>query len=105
MYNSLKNKNLVKLPFQRRCLKFVPAKSGRDDSLPATDETELNAISMAKRRGSPIYFIRTSDGATLDVLLDRALTIRTRDNIRDRIHSNSPSIDAYERRTTALNLL
>lgn len=102
MFNSLKGKNLVRVSGQRRCLKFVPAKSGRSESLPSTDEGELNAISRAMRHGEPLYFIRSSDGTTLDVSLDRNNAIKMRDAIRERIHSNSPRVDAYERRATAL---
>jgi len=102
MFNSLKGKNLVRISGQRRCLKFTPAKSGREESLPSTDEGELNAITRAVRHGEPLYFIRSSDGITLDVVLDRGVAIRQRDEIRERIHSNSPQIDAYERRATAL---
>lgn len=102
MFNSLKGKNLVRVNGQRRCLKFKPAKSGREDSLPSTDEGELNAITRAMKYGQPLFFIRSSDGTTLDVVLDKAVALRERDLIRDRIHSNSPRIDAYERRATAL---
>lgn len=102
MYNSLKGKNLVRVGGQRRCLKFVPAQSGRKDSLPSTDEGELNAITRAVKHGEPLFFIRSSDGTTLDVVLDKTVALRERDLIRDRIHSNSPQIDAYERRATAL---
>jgi len=101
MFNSLKGKNLVRLTYQRRCMKFKPAKSGREESLPSTDEGELNAITRAMRHGDPLFFIRTSDGSTLDVVLDRALAIRTRDHFRERINSNFPRVDAYERRATA----
>lgn len=102
MYNSIKGKNLIRVNGQRRCLKFVPAKSGRNESLPSTDEGELNAISRAMRHGEPLYFIRSSDGTTLDVSLNKTNALQMRDAIRDRIHSNSPQIDAYERRATAL---
>ena len=102
MYNNLKGKNLVRVTGQRRCLKFKPARSGREESLPSTDEGELNAISRAMRHGEPLFFVRSSDGATLDVSLDRNNALKMRDAIRDRIHSNSPRIDVYERHATAL---
>lgn len=102
MFNNLKGKNLVRISGQRRCLKFKPAKSGREESLPSTDEGELNAISRAVRHGEPLYFIRSSDGTTLDVSLNRTNALQMRDAIRDRIHSNSPRIDVYERFTTPL---
>lgn len=102
MYNNLKGKNLVRLSYQRRCLKFKPAKSGREESLPSTDEGELNAISRAVRHGEPLFFIRSSDGTTLDVSLDRNSAIKMRDAIRDRFHHCGPRVDVYERHATAL---
>lgn len=103
VYNNLKGKNLVRITGQRRCLKFKPAKSGREDTLPSTDEAELNEISRAVRFGRPLYFIRSGDGTTLDVVLDRAVAIRMRDAVRERIHHSGPSIHAFERHaSTAL---
>lgn len=105
MYNNLKGKNLVRLTYQRRCLKFQPAKSGREESLPSTDEGELNAISRAVRHGEPLYFIRSSDGTTLDVALNRTNALQMRDSIRDRFHNCGPRVDVYERHATALTRL
>jgi hypothetical protein len=102
MFNSLKGKNLVRVTGQRRCLKFTPAKSGRGESLPSTDEGELNAISRAMRHGEPLYFIRSGDGTTLDVSLNKTNALQMRDAIRDRFHNGGPRIEAYERRGTAL---
>lgn len=102
MFNNLKGKNLVRLPYQRRCLKFKPAKSGRDESLPSTDEGELNAITRAVRHGEPLYFIRTSDGSTLDVSLNQKNALQMRDAVRTRFHNCGPRVDVYERRATAL---
>ena len=105
MYDSLKGKNLVQVPGQRRCLKFKPAKSGREESLPSTDEGELNAISRAMRHGEPLYFIRSSDGSTLDVSLNRTNALQMRDAIRSRFHNCGPRVDVYERHATALTRL
>ncbi len=105
MYNSLKGKNLVRIPGQRRCLKFKPASSGQESTIASSDEADLIAISNAKRRGQPIYFIRTGDGVTLDVLLDRNDAIRMRDAVRGRVHNGRPNIHAYERIGVALNRL
>lgn len=105
MYNNLKGKNLVRITGQRRCLKFKPAKSGREESLPSTDEGELNAISRAMRHGEPLFFIRSSDGSTLDVSLDRNNALKMRDAIRDRFHNCGPRVDVYERRATAMQRL
>lgn len=103
MYNSLKGKNLVHVTGQRRCLKFTPVSSGRGEStIASSDEADLIAISNAKRKGQPLYFIRTGDGVTLDVLLDKAVALRTRDVIRERIHNGRPNINAYERVGTVL---
>jgi hypothetical protein len=110
MYNSLKGKNLVRITGQRRCLKFKPAKSGREESLPSTDEGELNAISRAMRHGELLFFIRSNDGTTLDVLLDRTSAIRTAEAMNNRMSffgnpqyvPLKPHVRAYERRVTAL---
>jgi hypothetical protein len=102
VYNNLKGKNLVRLTYQRRCLKFKPAKSGREESLPSTDEGELNAITRAVRHGDPLFFIRTGDGVTLDVHLNRTNALQMRDAIRTRFHNGGPRIDVYERHATAL---
>lgn len=96
MYNSLKGKNLIRVPGQHRCMKFEPVSSGRESTIASSEESELNAIANAKRKGLPLYFIRSSYGTTLDVLLDRPTAIRTRDEMRDRIHNGRPNIQAYE---------
>lgn len=98
MFNSLKRKDLVRVVGQRRAFKFTPAKSGRTE-LPASDEADLNAISNAKRRGVPIYFLRTNCGSTLDVLLDKPKAIKTRDAVRDRM--GRQDIHLYERQSSA----
>lgn len=102
MFHSLKGKNYIRISGQRRCMKFVPARSGREESLPSTDEGELAAISRATRHGNPIYLVRSSTGNTLDVLLDKASALRTRDVIRERMHFSGPTIHVYERHNTAL---
>ena len=103
MFNSLKKQQRVHVTGQRRTLSCKPVRSGRDEStIASSDEADLIALSNAKRRGQPMYFIRTGDGVTLDVLLDKAVALRTRDVIRERVHNGRPSIHAYERIGTAL---
>lgn len=98
MFNSLKKQQRVRVSGQRRTMSCKPIRSGRaETTIASSDEADLIALSNAKRRGQPMYFIRTNDGVTLDVLLDRAETLRTRDVIRGRIHNGSLNIDAYER--------
>ena len=98
MFNSLKNQQRMHVPGQRRTISCKPVRSGRaDTSIASSDEADLTALANAKRRGQPMYFIRTGDGVTLDVLLDKTVALRTRDVIRDRIHNGSPNINAYER--------
>ena len=98
MFNSLKKQQRMHVTGQRRTISCKPVRSGRaDTSIAASDEADLIALSNAKRRGQPMYFIRTGDGVTLDVLLDRATTLRTRDVIRNRIHNGRPNVNAYER--------
>lgn len=102
MYNVLKKQNRVHGP-TRRTISAKPLKSGRGEStIAASDEADLIAISNAMRKGQPIYFVRSGDGTTLDVLLDKTIAIRTRDSFRDRIHNGRPNIHAYERVGTAL---
>ena len=98
MFNSLKKQQRVRVTGQRRTMSCKPVRSGRaETTIAASDEADLNALANAKRRGQPMYFIRTGDGVTLDVLLDKAVALRTRDVIRDRIHNGRPNIHAYER--------
>ena len=98
MFNSLKKQQRVRVTGQRRTMSCKPVRSGRaDTSIAASDEADLIALANAKRRGQPMYFIRTGDGVTLDVLLDKAVALRTRDVIRERIHNGRPNINAYER--------
>jgi hypothetical protein len=98
MYNSLKKQQRVRMTNQRRTLSCKPIRSGRaDTSIAASDEADLNALANAKRRGQPMYFIRTGDGVTLDVVLDKTTALRTRDECRGRIQNGNPHINAYER--------
>jgi hypothetical protein len=98
MFNSLKKQQRVRVSGQRRTMSCKPVRSGRaETTIAASDEGDLIALSNAKRRGQPMYFIRTGDGVTLDVLLDKAVALRTRDVIRERIHNGRPNINAYER--------
>ena len=102
MFNSLKKQNRMRGP-TRRSIDCTPVRSGRGEStIASSEEADLIAISNAKRRGQPLYFIRTGDGVTLDVVLDKAVALRTRDVTRERIHNGRPSINAYERIGTAL---
>lgn len=96
MYNSLKRQNRIHGP-TRRTISCKPVKSGREESLPSTDEADLNAISNAVRKGQPLYFIRTADGVTLDVMLSKTDALNYRDSTRERIASMRSRIQVYER--------
>lgn len=96
MYNSLKKQNRVHGP-TRRTISCKPVKSGREESLPSTDESVLNAISNAVRKGQPLYFIRTDDGVTLDVMLSKTDAVNYRDSARERIASMRNRIQVFER--------
>jgi hypothetical protein len=96
MYNSLKRQNRVHGP-TRRTISCKPLKSGRDESLPASDEADLNAISNAVRKGQPIYFVRTADGVTMDVMLSKTDALNYRDSARERIASMRSRIQVFER--------
>ncbi len=98
MFNSLKKQQRMHVTGQRRTISCKPVRSGRaDTSIAASDEADLTALFNAKHRGQPMYFIRTGDGVTLDVLLDKTVALRTRDVIRERIQNGTPNINAYER--------
>jgi hypothetical protein len=106
MFNSLKKQNRMRSLTQRRTINCTPVHSGRGEtSIAASEESELNALNNAMRRGQPFYFIRTGDGVTLDVLLDKTIALKTRDNMRERVHNGRPNIQAFERIGTYLNLL
>ena len=96
MYNSLKRQNRVHGP-TRRTISCKPLKSGRDESLPASDEADLNAISNAVRKGQPVYFVRTADGVTMDVMLSKTDALNYRDSARERIASMRSRIQVFER--------
>lgn len=96
MYNSLKRQNRVHGP-TRRTISCKPLKSGRDESLPASDEADLNAISNAVRKGQPVYFVRTADGVTMDVMLSKTDALNYRDSARERIASMRNRIQVFER--------
>ena len=96
MYNSLKRQNRVHGP-TRRTISCKPLKSGRDESLPASDEADLNAISNAVRKGQPVYFVRTADGITMDVMLSKTDALNYRDSARERIASMRSRIQVFER--------
>ena len=103
MYNSLKKQQRMRIAGHRRTVCCKPLHSGRSDaSIASSEEADLIAISTAMRKGRPIYLIRSGDGTTLDVVLDRAMAIRTRDHFRERIHNGRPNIQAYERISTVL---
>ena len=103
MYHSLKKQQRIRLPWRRRTMKCDPLESGRNETSMATsDEGDLIALSNAKRRGEPMYFIRTSQGVILDVLLEKAQALRVCLAIRDRMRNTGPRIDVYERKHTAL---
>lgn len=101
MFNSLKNVSLIRVSGHRKPLKFTPAKSGRTE-LPASDEGELAAIARATRHGYPIYILRTTAGVTLDVMLDKAKAMKTRDAVVDRLGSGGIGVQLFERRSTNL---
>jgi len=104
MFQSLKKQQRMFVPGQRRTISCKPIRSGRGETtIAASEDAELNALHNAMKKGMTFYFIRTGDGVTLDVLVDRAAALRVRDNIRDRIHNGRPNIHAYERIGTALN--
>lgn len=96
MYNSLKRQNRVLGP-TRRTISCKPVKSGREESIASSDEATLNAIANAVRKGQPIYFVRTADGVTLDVMLSKTDAIGYRDSARERIASMRSRIQVYER--------
>jgi hypothetical protein len=102
MYQSLKKQKRVHGP-TRRTISAAPIKSGRGEStIASSDEGELLAISTAMRKGRPLYFIRTDDGVTLDVLLDKPAAIKRRDAIIDRQQNGPARVRLYERKHTAL---
>lgn len=104
MYNSLKRQNRIHGP-TRRTISCKPVKSGRDESLASTDEATLNAIANAMRKGQPLYFIRTADGVTLDVMLSKTDAINYRDSARERIASMRNRIQVFERQGTTTPLM
>jgi hypothetical protein len=101
MYRSMKKHNRFHLP-GGGTMKATPLSSGRESSLPSTDEAELNAISTAQRKGKPLYFVRTDDGVTLDVLLSKTDALKRRDSAIHRTHNGLPRIKVYERVGTNL---
>jgi hypothetical protein len=104
VYNSLKRQNRVRVTGQRRTMSAKPLKSGRDESsIASSDEADLIAISNAMRKGQPLYFIRTADGVTMDVMLSKTDALNYRDSARERIASMRSRIQVYERTGTALN--
>lgn len=104
MYNVLKKQKRMLGP-TRRTISCKPISSGRESTIASSDEGELLAISNAMRKGWPLYFVRTADGTTLDVLLDRNAAIRTRDAAVERHQNGRPTIRVYERIGTALTPL
>lgn len=103
MFHSLKKQQRMHVPGQRRTISCKPIPSGRPDgSMATSEEADLIAISNAMRRRQPIYFIRSGDGVTLDVVLDKTTALRTRDAMRTRSHNGRLDINAYERIGTAL---
>lgn len=102
MYNSLKRQNRVRIP-GGGTISAEALKSGRgESSIASSDEGDLIAISNAMRRGDPLYFVRTADGVTLDVLLSREGALKRRDSIIDRTHNGVARVRVYERYHTAL---
>lgn len=102
MYRSMKKHNRFHLP-GGGTIKATPLSSGREGSLASTDEAELNAINTAQRKGKPLYFVRTDDGVTLDVLLSRTAALERRDSAINRTHNGRPRVKVYER--IGLNLM
>lgn len=97
MYNSLKRQQRVHGP-TRRTISAKAIKSGRgESSIASTDEADLLAISTAVRKEQPIYFVRTDDGVTMDVMLSKTDALNYRDSARERISSMRDRIRVYER--------
>jgi hypothetical protein len=102
MFNSLKKQQRVRLPNGGTIL-AKPVRSGRDEgSIASSEEGELNAISNAMRKGQPLYFVRTADGVTLDVLLTKTGALERRNSDQERARSMRHRVTVYERVGTAL---
>lgn len=96
MYNVLKKQKRMLGP-TRRTISCEPISSGREGTIASSDEGELNAIANAMRKGRPIYFVRTDDGVTLDVMLSKTDALNYRDSARERISSMRNRIQIFER--------
>lgn len=97
MFHSLKRQNCVRIPGGGTML-AKPIKSGRGEStIASSDEGDLIAISNAVRKNQPLYFVRTNDGVTLDVLLNKTDALNYRDSARERISSMRSRIQVFER--------
>ena len=102
MFNSLKRQQRVRIP-GGGTISAKALKSGRsENSIASSDEGDLIAISNAMRRGDPLYFVRTADGVTLDVLLSREGALKRRDSVIDRTYNGVARVHVYERYGTAL---
>lgn len=98
MFNSLKKQNRIKVAHQRRTIDCTPIRSGRgESSIASSEEADLIALTNAKRKGQPMYFIRTNDGVTLDVMLSKTDALNYRDSARERIASMRGRIQVFER--------
>ena len=105
MYQSLKRQNRVRIP-GGGTMSAKPIKSGRGEStIAASDEADLIAISNAMRKGQPLYFVRTNDGVTLDVMLSKTDALNYRDSARERISSMRNRIQVFERIGTTTPLM
>lgn len=104
MYNSLKRQNRIHGP-TRRTISMKPVSSGRESSIASSDEADLNAISNAMRKGQPLYFIRTDDGVTLDVMLSKTDALNYRESTRERVATMRSRIQVYERLGTTTPLM
>lgn len=97
MYQSLKKQQRVLGP-TRRTISAKPLKSGRGEStIASSDEGDLIAISNAMRKNQPLYFVRTDDGVTLDVMLSKTDALNYRDSARERVSSMRSRIQIFER--------
>ena len=97
MYHSLKKQQRVRVPGGGTIL-AKPVKSGRNESsIASSDEGDLLAISNAVRKNQPLYFIRTDDGVTLDVMLSKTDALNYRNSARERISSMRNRIQIFER--------
>ena len=97
MFHSLKKQQRVHGP-TRRTISAKPLKSGRgENTIASSDEGDLIAISNAVRKGQPLYFVRTNDGVTLDVMLSKTDALNYRDSARERISSMRNRIQIFER--------